>query len=210
MVREHGILFAAPMVRAILEGQKTMTRRVVKPQPDARLYSVNGGPEWTYPDPHDPDVPDWGRVVRCPYGVAGDRLWVRETWATVKTLDHLAPSKVWQYDRPPSLYYAEWTGAARNSEWRGKWRPSIHMPRWASRTTLENASVRVERLQDITEEDAKAEGMASWAAASCSRLPEDELYARAYFELAWDAINGKRHPWASSPWVWVVEFKLCT
>lgn len=194
------------MIRAILDGSKTQTRRVMKPQPTGQLYSVNGGPEWTYPDPRDPDVPDWGRVRHCPYGAIGDRLWVRETW-------HSLPLEAFERafsagklatisaDFKTAVFYAA------DAETGFPARPSIHMPRWASRITLEIVNVQVQRLQDITEEDAEAEGITAWAAAYCSRRTEDELYARAYFELAWNSINGKRYPWSSNPWVWCITFR---
>jgi hypothetical protein len=176
-VKERPILFSGPMVRAILDGQKTQTRRIVKPQP-----SIEGQ------EPH---------LVRCPYGVPGDRLWVRETWGEggmTKPGD-------------PASYAADWpdAGAIR------KWRPSIHMPRWASRIDLEVTAVRVERLQAITEEDARAEGAAHRIARggdlSGALEGETPIQHVAHFRDLWDSINGERTPWASNPWVWVVSFK---
>lgn len=184
-MKEHPILFSGPMIRAILEDRKTQTRRIVKPQPDAQLFSINSGPEWTYPDRLDPDEPDWDRVRLCPYGKPGDRLWVRETWRN-------GPDK--------ALYRATDDSGTPSI----RWKPSIHMPRAYSRISLEVTAVRVERVQDISEKDAWAEGVHSIA----RRLPYsgDDLASVAFSGL-WQEINGKRHPWDSNPWVWVVEFK---
>lgn len=207
-VKERGILFSAPMIRAILDGSKTQTRCVIKPQPTAQLYSVNGGPEWTYPDPRDSDMPDWGSIRLCPYGAVGDRLWARESWNAVNTRgvfwDQLKPSEREGQAWAAVLYKA--TEEKEEDRYVGRWCPSIHMPRWASRITLVIESIRAERLQDITEDDAKAEGVKEWAAAYCSRLPEDELYARAYFELMWGHGDGRRYPWESNPFCWVIAF----
>lgn len=150
----------------------------------------------------------------CPYGKPGDRLWVRETWATIKEYDELSPSKITLYDRPPMLAYAEWTGAAREAQWRGRWRPSIHMPRWASRLTLEITEVRVERVQEISESDALAEGIdntwkhASWLDDSGIWQPHTPI---TWFAGLWDSINLKRgYGWDSNPWVRCITFKRVT
>src|SRR5574343_491511 len=240
VVRERPILFSAPMVRAILAGQKTQTRRVVKPQPpsnmhrhcwfDAPVYA------WTYePEP----AAKWHRV-RCPYGVPDDRLWVRETWASpeIQIVAYKADAEcgAWMGDGGggriwirhglihESPYYMQGRFPADTRTLRkygGRWRPSIHMPRWASRITLEILSVRVERLQEITEEDAIAEGVES---AACAARPGKRVYRDYYldkhdpfewyadprrsYESLWDRINGKRgYPWVSNPWVWAVEFR---
>lgn len=187
-MKEHPILFSGPMVRAILDDKKTQTRRLMKPQP-AYVWGwgvTRSDPEHfsahvRYPGGHQPDP--W---VRCPYGKAGDRLWVRETWTPRKegeTELHYAPA----------LYRADMGDVKMFPT--GRWRPSIHMPRWASRLTLENAGVRVERLQDISDADILAEG-----------FPEDPPSYAEGFAAKWDEINPK-HPWSSNPWVWVVEFK---
>jgi hypothetical protein len=179
MIRERPILMSTPMVKAILDGRKTMTRRVMK------LHSLSGKlylrikqvfpTGWRY-------IPIDNKIIKhCPHGIPGDRLWVRETF--------YAESK-------DTIYYkASWTGYedAPNSGWK----PSIFMPRWASRITLEITNVRVERLQEITEENAKAEGTVN------------EFFAsdRYWFKDLWDSINGKKYPWSSNPWCWVIEFK---
>lgn len=149
--REWPILFNDQMVRAILEGRKTVTRRVVTPQPDFLGSMV------------DPNTPfktlDAGLHARitCPYGEPGDRLWVREAWAADAQVDAIAPSDLSQGE--PIWYPADLsvrqTGCSMISK--GRVRPSIHMPRWASRILLEITAVRVERLQDISEEQARAE-----------------------------------------------------
>ena len=158
------ILFNEPMIRAILDGRKTMTRRVIKPQPEMAmdgeiLPDGTGGYSW------EPVLPPW---PRWPYQI-GDILWVKEM-------------------------------------------RTIRMPRWASRITLSVLSVRAERLQEITEEDAKKEGVFDGGCLNCggtqpcgcdNPVPD----ARDSFIWIWDSINGKKHPWLSDPWVWVVEFK---
>lgn len=192
-MKERPILFSAPMVRAILDGRKTQTRRVVKPQPE--LTSHSG---FLWKGYYSGTGFDMKTIVRnfshrCPYGVFGDRLWVRECWAPVSTFD---PSP-----DTGALYRADTMYDAAVVEW--KWRPSIHMPRWASRITLEVVAVRVERLQDISEADAQAEGVAS------DRQRESTWYdgkAVRMFRDLWSSINGVAS-WDANPWVWVVEFK---
>ncbi|WP_434697102.1 hypothetical protein [Pseudomonas aeruginosa] len=218
--RERPILFNDQMVRAILEGRKTVTRRVVTPQPDFLGSMV------------DPNTPfktlDAGLHARitCPYGQPGDRLWVRETWTDVNmcgapALAYRADEDIrdlmeepgflddrgaFNYDDPRvkpypfACWYAELDQA--------RWRPSIHMPRWASRILLEVTAVRVERLQDISDPGALAEGVelegegVCWAGAAgtASDSPVDS------FRLLWELINGAGS-WNANPWVWVVEFK---
>lgn len=218
------------MVRAILEGRKTQTRRVLKPQPD--LVTDGFAVRFT------PDDQRHGRLgvsMQCPYGQVGDRLWVRETWHP----DPDADSEAW-FDHTDS--YVSWAGcgsridgvpvALRSPEsciyregWNGsalKWRPGIHMPRWASRITLEVTGVRVEGLQDITHEQAIAEGVhaidvgsgyqprysainASWADVVEQQADAYEDATMAFRDL-WQSINGAGS-WDANPWVWVVEFK---
>ena len=184
------ILFSGEMVRAILDGRKTQTRRVIKPQPSAgvrRSVFVLSGLE----DGH-------GRELRCPYGRPGDTLWVRETWQAVSGNDRAR--HIMTHPRP-DRGWLEYAATPRADEPAYKWRPSIHMPRWASRITLEVTGVRVERLQDISEADAWAEG--------CEGYDDDVTGGksgyREYCEL-WEKINGKGS-WDLNPWVWVVEFK---
>lgn len=199
-MKERPILFSGPMVRAILEGRKTQTRRVVKgrwlPLVEA-VMRVNGRWVWTTMD-YD---------LTTPYGEPGDRLWVRETWAAFD-LDWSWPG------RPRDLSGGPWPNIVYRADdgldehgWK-RWRPSIHMPRWACRITLEVTDVRVERLKDITEDDAMAEG---WIKRpDLSKDPEVHADAcRDWFVDLWDSINAKRgYGWETNPWVWRIEFQV--
>ena len=203
-MKERPILFSGSMVRAILSGAKTQTRRVIKPQPWFMPEAYDHGPQWawaySWPAWEVGNGAVWGTKFsgelaeqdyfreHCPYGVPGDQLWVRETWAAL----HPGTDDVMREvdPRPPicSLAYRATDERSIN----GPWRPSIFMPRWASRITLEVVSVRVQRLQDISHEDGKAEGL-------------DSLDG---FALLWDRINEKRgYGWQVNPWVWAVEFR---
>ena len=191
-MKERPILFSAPMVQAILDGRKTQTRRVVKPQPTEFV----GGPGVTLQDgspapliPLDDSVEPYGREIACPYGKPGDRLWVRETWHDASSSLHSC-----------ALYRAD----GIDLHW-DKWTPSIHMPRWASRITLEITSVRVERLQEISEADAQAEGWTRRPEVSTDPQVHKEA-ARDWFMGLWESINGPGS-WDTNPWVWVIEFR---
>lgn len=213
---ERPILFSGPLVRAILDGRKTQTRRLVRMAPGFEHGEVfeaiqQGRDRWGFfADPG----PGFG--ARCPFGTAGTRLWVRETWRPhmyghATEIDFHAGGagknmvgadfdlvERWIYRSGGFLDFH----GARKDKHTEKWFPSIHMPRWAGRLTLDVVSVRVERLQDISEEDARAEGV--------ERSKEDHvpLYThRATFERLWDHINGKRATWESNPWVWRIEFR---
>ncbi len=201
----HPIVFSGPMVRAILDGSKTQTRRVVKPQPrkDARvrLIRFNGDLrlQELWPVPKETFS---ALRSRCPYGQPGHRLWVRETaWYGPQT------ERV-EYD-------ADFDDAARATAngWGAVKRPSIHMPRRASRIVLEVVNVRVERLQEISEEDANAEGCEAQGGICSSPMEPveyDGITALQAFADLWYFLNAKRgHPWESNPWVWVVEFEVC-
>jgi len=202
-MKERPILFSGPMVRAILEGRKTMTRRVVKLRHGADVVVVNGQ-VWK------PARVDYAGYVDCPYGQPGDRLWVRESWRTVKEADDIAP-------RDLNAAHRYWYEAdAPHQIGFGKCRPSIHMPRCASRILLEITAVRVERLHDITEADAQAEGVERVVVGSgwrryCDHDSEEVGVppcgdARRSFRSLWKHINGAES-WNANPWVWVVEFK---
>lgn len=213
-MKEKPIPFDGRVVRAILAGQKTQTRQVVKPQPVGKLYSVNGGPEWAYPDPRDPDVPDWDRVIRCPYGDVGNRLWVQEVWNAVNTRG-VFWDEMKSLERPGQCWATVlYRALEEQSEDRytGRYVRSNSMPRALSRISLEITAVRVERVQDITEEDARAEGMKVveshlWRPLG-SKEPMQPYTGRQRFSALWDAINEARgYSWESNPWVWVVEFK---
>lgn len=218
ITKERPILFSAPMVRAIREGRKTQTRRVFSPERmvieanpprgfcyetfalrKGELVSTGMGP--FYPN-------HW--LHYCPYGAPGDRLIVRETWGVVNGLNHVKPS-----DLPrdiPIIYRAT---SEHPHEPGMRWRPAIHMPRWASRITLEVVSVRVERLQEISPADAISEGVERRHSDTYHGFYKDymnEGYGRGCtfpndsFKTLWQSINGP-DSWALNPWVWVIEFK---
>jgi len=209
-MKERPILFSAPMVRALLAGTKTQTRRVVKMKPHHQIEERDDGTPWPWMHDGERNADSW---LACPYGQPGDRLWVRETWQGPLLQEfeidadpdwHYA-SHLHQYQNPEHCEYAadggpkpEYTDA--DDVMRQGWRPSIHMPRWASRITLEVTGVRVERLQGISEADAIAEGV-----RNSLHLPGGR-FARENFEHLWWTINGDGS-WESNPWVWVIEFK---
>ncbi len=183
-MKERPILFSAPMVRAILAGTKTQTRRVVKPvgDDDGFVLQDYGDGWWPYRSDDGESTMKNGMEIphACPYGQPGDRLWVREAWADC--------------DKLVRYYATDDVHPLR------KKRPSIHMPRWASRITLEITSVQVEHLQDISVADCIAEGIPRGG-------PEnpDNIERREYQTL-WESINGAGS-WNANPWVWVVAFK---
>lgn len=186
---ERGILFSAPMVRALLAGTKTQTRPAAKLTHAGHVKEPRGHRRW---HPGDPDA-----VAACPYGKPGDRLWVRET--------HCA------FDAGRVHYRADHAHNPAGDKAHGiKWTPAIHMPRWASRITLEITGVRVERLQEISEADAIAEGVPNQTRltghdkeSGCQWGPAEPV--AEYCQL-WESINGPGS-WAANPWVWVLEFK---
>ena len=195
---ERPILFSGPMVRAILEGRKTQTRRVLKPSAYLRRYNDErrlnlSEAQLLDAKAHAARV-NIGRGLPSPCGAPGDTLWVRETWA---------PSRFKAGD-PNYAYRAD-----GEREGVGRWRPSIHMPRRASRLTLRIKSVRVERLQEISQGDAQAEGLSGPMidAELDAIVNQIGLAPSKAFRALWDSINEKSHPWASNPWVWVVEFE---
>lgn len=195
-MKERPILFSAPMVRAILDGSKTQTRRIVGGHsirqpgvfigltgPDAEQINFDTeSAEWYC------DGGFWHK--RCPYGQPGDRLWVRETFTATRDREAIL------YRADP--FYADMPRGDLGRDW--DWTPSIHMPRWASRILLEVVGVRVERLQDISEDDAIAEG--------CQWDEDDnhEVDPVSMYRELWEQINGAGS-WDANPWVWVVEFR---
>lgn len=210
-MKTRPILMSAPMVRAILAGTKTQTRRVVKPVPSTL---VDG---FYLPFKDEPN--NWhgfgGDLIywygSCPYGQPGDRLWVRETWMPDPPCDGTwgytawAGSRIGQIAAVPERfqhpafcnYRASWLHGTDGL----RWTPGIHMPRWASRITLEVTGVRVERLQDISEKDAWAEG--------CEGYDDDVTGGKSgysEFHDLWEQINGPES-WAANPWVWCVSFR---
>ncbi len=214
-----GILMSGPMVRAIQDGTKTQTRRVIKPQPKPcnhpRCLSADRAQEPTvfvanehgefycqscgngiHADRRRSTNPHDAFGITCPYGQVGDRLWVRETWQVLSSAADGEFIEDWGIGykdgqkmsvTPPD----EWLHKSRVNCF-DRWRPSIHMPRWASRITLEITAIKVERLDAMAESDATAEGV-------------DSLVT---FMLLWDRLNGKRgYKWETRPWVWVIRFQ---
>ncbi|WP_083501412.1 hypothetical protein [Ralstonia sp. NT80] len=213
MTKERPILFSGAMVRAILDGQKTQTRRALKPQPPAATTSVK---VFHHPDPRPhfwandgASLLDWAKP--CPYGDVGDRLWVRETWQhsnhpfgpyepgcmIFHRADYLDDPLGPDLERSPD-------GVRRD------WRPSIHMPRSACRLELEVTGVRVERLNDCSEKDARAEGAICIDDITGRQvLFPNQCNAGSYrlgYQHLWNGINGAG-AWKANPWVWVVEFR---
>ena len=193
-MRDIPILFSSPMIRAILSGSKTQTRRVVKLRD--LMVSTTKGYAWEFRDKRA----TWNSVSHarlmemCPYGQPGvDRLWVRESFAPR------------YYGNGSPAYKADWGPLAEDVCRRPKWKPSIHMPRTLSRITLEVIDVRVQRLNDITDEDAYYEGC----------VDQRDVHGREVdrptqaFRALWDSINGKRAgcAWSDGPWVWAVTFR---
>lgn len=228
-MKERPILFSGPMVRSIIDGSKTQTRRVLK------FPHFHGC--MTGDCPHekqaqcDASLKEFA-LAQCPYGVPGDRLWVRETWGigwqagmlidpciNYRAGDQLPllrdPRLGWRHA------YSQSAGVSDDDLLKIKdgWRPSIFMPRWASRILLEIADVRVDRVQDISETDAKAEGAkklcshcgnsdaheAHWV---CEKDYDPEVSRRVGFHRLWDSINAKRgFGWEVNPWDWAITFK---
>ena len=201
-MKERPITFNAPMVRALLDGRKTQTRRIMKNQPCGEkigrvdIRCANGGFQWH-------GVAGESSVFSCPYGRVGDRLWVRESWAFHK----MAIGSVQDEDGPFVYASDEFANQYRITD---KWTPSIHMPRFASRITMEITGVRVEKLQDISEADAQSEGVwqcphgKAWYASEESNVA-CAFAIGAYKEL-WESISGAGS-WDANPWAWVIEFK---
>ncbi len=229
-MKERPILFSTDMVKAILEGRKTQTRRVVKPQPHKSCvgYGASMSPlhwieklpvDMTALYPNSKPTTINGDSIKCPYGQVGDRLWVRETWLESPNItDKLLREGA---DTWAECYYvaAETPQQIEQlKEWGWKVKPSIFMPRWASRITLEITDIRVQRVQDISQQDAIAEGVIfmggmadNWDEAPwCASLKNQEpmKYPSAAYGRLWDSINAKRgYGWDKNPWVWAISFK---
>jgi hypothetical protein len=207
---ERPIIFSGDMVRAILDGRKTQTRRILRPQPPANAPNrIAFGPDlddgiWGFWD-------DEGREYRAAYQ-PGDILWVRETWHTEQKWDDVEPNGLpWdvaiQYESVAGPTLKE--GLPSDRVCAGRWRSPIHMPRWAARLLLEIVAVRAERLQEISEADAIAEGMGSGGPVIKSEQFGAYMpHARYSYALLWDRLNAERgHPWAANEWVGVYTFK---
>lgn len=210
-MKSRPILFSAPMVRALLDGRKSQTRRVVKPQPEWNVLRQ----EWQWS--HRGALATWsgdkpqaaallGLREHCPYGAPGDRLWVRETWARDDAHDRtFYRADADQSGAVPYEMKGEggWGGGVGHFKPR-RWRPSIHMPRKSSRILLEVTDVRVERLQGISDADAFAEGV-----ERCGHDGYHTDQGRCAFRTLWESIHGAES-WAANPWLWVVGFQRVT
>ncbi|HBY7665162.1 TPA: hypothetical protein MI703_00410 [Klebsiella pneumoniae] len=240
-MKERGMIFNSEMIRAILSNRKTQTRRIMKVQPesnqlglllitDSTKHSDIGKYHWAESNATGNHVRS--KLFSCPFGAVGDRIWVRETWSDVN-LDG-APAVAYRaddevYDLMENESLLDEDGAFNYQDMRvskyqfaawhsdlisgieGNWRPSIHMPRWASRILLEITDVRVERLNAISEKDARAEGIIDGGCLNCGE-PEPcgcanpEPDATDAFAYLWQSIYGQEN-WNANPWVWVIEFK---
>ncbi|NBK26049.1 MAG: hypothetical protein EOM68_29045 [Spirochaetia bacterium] len=250
-MKERPIIMGAESVRAILDGRKSMTRRVVKDQPPSifkhvcgndpknRLLNAKGERVFLFLD--QPDIgypfsevfgtqrfPD--NAFKCPYGQVGDHLWVRESWASLGFHEGNVPIHVLKDNNGiehdvvysaecPDFEWLDENGSCeynKNGTQASHWKSPMFMSRLMSRITLEITDVRVERLQDITESDARAEGIVDGGCLNCGEhepcgcdnpMPE----ARDAYIHLWNTLNAKRgYPWESNPWVWVIEFKVVT
>ena len=190
-MNEHPILFSTPMVQAILNGRKTQTRRVINPDLIQHWF--------------DEPILDEKEKLLYSRKKVGDRLWVRETWCNT-----------WPFDghkcEDGPCYKATDDGECGAAITGQKWTTSIHMPHWASRITLEIVNVRLERVKEISEKDAEAEGVCATVVATTRTDDNGDsveiLTAIAPFSELWDSINAKRgYGWDANPWVWVIEFK---
>jgi hypothetical protein len=238
--KSYPIVFSGPMVRALLEGRKAQTRRLIKPQPEFEQRGIPGItgsiPKWILPSVSD-----------CPYGQPCDLLWVRETWQTGVSSEgpqiaFASTRDVWDIDAWNGKDYGAGTsfnyGQCPKATWytwlpdllagrEGIWRPAIHIPRWASRLTLELIEVRVQRLQEISEEDARAEGLSiltkddgrtwKYGIPDHDGLPgnDDDGWhwadwnadLRVAYARLWESLHGPGS-WLANPWVWVVSFAV--
>lgn len=229
------ILFSTPMVRAILNGTKTMTRRIVKNQPGNGIEDCYARPDGLHMWTHLKVGVGcgMGSPFSCPYGKKGDILWVRETWAetvNVNQLDDWPGRPNLKLDEEPEDNYkciiyradGEWSWCDDDgfSTERSYWKPSIFMPKAACRIFLEITDVRVERLQDISEEDCISEGILPVESFNSGEgkytgqsfhnyLPHgySEVGAKDSFQSLWRSINGEES-WNSNPWVWAISFKI--
>ncbi|MBZ7035755.1 hypothetical protein FMK35_25070 [Klebsiella variicola] len=240
---ERGMIFNAEMVRAMLSGRKTQTRRIMKVQPesnqlglllitDSTKHSDIGKYHWAESNATGNHARS--KLFSCPFGAVGDRIWVRETWAILGNedgccidweeklckADERSAARIYRAscEQRPGNYGlwsipddADWKPHTKDYQYEGAWRPSIHMPRWASRILLEITDVRVERLNAISEEDARAEGIIDGGCLNCGE-PEPcgcanpEPDATDAFAYMWQSIYGQEN-WNANPWVWVIEFK---
>ena len=193
-----GLMFNSEMIKAFLREQdpKTMTRRTrglekINENPDDWVFRgwVSNSPLWQFKN-----IRDYTLDVKCPYAV-GAKVWARETWAVDKHWDNHKPSEI---NKGVKAWY---TASGAKALWVGKTRSSMFMPKWAARIWQEIVAIRCERVQDITEEDAKSEGVTMIFGNM------DRPSCRWYFKSLWDRLNGKKHPWSKNEWVWVLSLK---
>lgn len=224
------IIFSPSMVRAIIAGKKTQTRRIISGASNQRAaeYYIQGNRWWADSGPDAELV--WQSTLNSPYGEPGQLMWVREVWGVhtrstggPKTprpggwlglgykADNLGSGHILDVDMPHTYWVKPpgdlWNYYREKTRWQ-KWISPIHMPRWASRITLFIEELRIERLQDITEADAIAEGVEPYHRQGTSMEPGCHVSARTRFGMAWDTINGNRGSWASNPWLWVITFSI--
>lgn len=197
---ERGMIFNAPMIRALLDGSKTQTRRIMKVQPESEEFESrfildsttrNEIGKWCWTEPGVFVNPRRSALFSCPFGAVGDRLWVREAHSIRVEPSEYSTGAAWYRE---SDIGRQWEGDIR-------WKPSIHMPRWASRITLEITDVRVERLNSISDEDARAEGYPGERAVDGGSFDP-----WLWFRNLWDGIYPEQS-FKHNPWVWVIEFR---
>lgn len=186
-MKERPIIFNSESVGAILEGRKTQTRRIVKDFNMLEIFKI--------PNIEKSDVFKGFEKIKCPYGKIGDRLWVREKWADMICVASTKKGKG-KGEKSPS-YWAT-SDEVEREILKSSWKPSIFMPRWASRINLEITDIRVERLQEISPKDVIAEGIVEKYG--------DGLALRDKFENLWNSIHKKEYTWQDNPWVWIIEF----
>ncbi|HHX5675160.1 TPA: hypothetical protein ACVFEZ_005098 [Klebsiella pneumoniae] len=212
-ITERGMIFNAEMVRALLSGRKTQTRRIIKPQPEATLSGSLSG-KWLSRPLNGLLLPKIEDIaIHCPFGSVGDRIWVREAFRVhsratdVATLVYKASERNSWTEQTRRVPVAVCNKPATPE----KWTPSLHMPHWASRILLEITNVRVERLNAISEEDARAEGIIDGGCLNCGE-PEPcgcanpEPDATDAFAYLWQSVYGQES-WNANPWVWVISFE---
>lgn len=227
-MKEHPILFKSEMVKAILEGKKTQTRRILKPQPDESGIVYMENPPLNWEEHYKEEWKPWkfdteeGETIalNCPFGKKGDRLWVKETFCNCgelawgeetcaedrkNTVGYKADYSARLYDCDDKLVELETTAWNWEHE-KIKWKPSIFMKRIYSRLLLEITNIRVERLNKITEKDAEAEGCVSTAVLTEDKQDYTGLYASEHYARLWEKINGEGS-WRTNPFVWIIEFK---
>lgn len=230
-MKERGMIFNAEMVRALLDGRKTQTRRPIKWK-QTRFTEIGereDGSKWPWSEDAEHACDFWHP---CPFGAVGDRIWVRETWGVVShELDEDGRIQPWTPDRPATaihempfgngyysghaIYAADgdftWGDDDGYEDGRSCWKPSIHMPRAASRILLEITDVRVERLNSIHNVDAMREGIQNLTTCSHADFGIPGVVNAQHpvlaFQLLWESIYGADN-WKANPWVWVIEFKV--